>query len=387
MPPLLFALFLGTFAIGTTEFAVVGLLPDIAESLGVSISQTGLLVSVYALGVAVGGPAVVAITTSQSRKRTLLQLCAIFVVGHALAALAPDYGLLMGARVLAAVSHASFLGIAAMVAAESVPSERTARAVSLVWLGFSAASLVGVPGATAMGHALGWRAAFWMLAAIGVVAGLALQLWMPAAPRGEATSLGQETDAYAVSRRERKKVEMLFAHLKRILRLGRLRLRGPSGAKDEFLLAATAQNLRKLAKLIPFCAALHPARAVADEVRPARIVSINMWTDELLLRLVDRDRIASVTWLSQDGRNANMADVAATIPANHGLAEEVVSYHPDLVLAGVYTTRTTVQLLKGTGLKVVEFGVPKTIDGVRQQIRDVAKVIDEGARGEAHVAR
>ena len=193
MPPLLFALFLGTFAIGTTEFAVVGLLPDIAESLGVSISQTGLLVSVYALGVAVGGPAVVAITTSQSRKRTLLQLCAIFVVAHALAALAPDYGLLMGARVLAAVSHASFLGIAAIVAAASVPSERSARAVSLVWLGFSAASLVGVPGATAIGHVLGWRAAFWMLAAIGlIVAGLALQLWMPAAPRGKATSLGQE---------------------------------------------------------------------------------------------------------------------------------------------------------------------------------------------------
>ena len=192
VPPLLFALFLGTFAIGTTEFAVVGLLPDIAESLGVSISQTGLLVSVYALGVAVGGPVVVAITTSQSRKRTLLQLCAIFVVGHALAALAPDYGLLMGARVLAAVSHASFLGIAAIVAAASVPSKRSARAVSLVWLGFSAASLVGVPGATAIGHALGWRAAFWMLAAVGVVAGLALQLWMPGAPRGKATSLGQE---------------------------------------------------------------------------------------------------------------------------------------------------------------------------------------------------
>ena len=142
------------------------------------------------------------------------------------------------------------------------------------------------------------------------------------AARDKARAIAK-TEAYAVSRRERKKVEMLFAHLKRILRLDRLRLRGPSGAKEEFLLAATAQNLRKLAKLIPFCAALHPARAVADEVRPARIVSINMCTDELLLRLVDRDRIASVTWLSQDGRNANMAEVAATIPANHGLAEEV----------------------------------------------------------------
>ena len=182
MSPLLFALFLATFAIGTTEFAVVGLLPDIAASLDVSISRTGLLVSGYAIGVAVGGPIIVAFTSSQPRKRTLLQLCAIFVVGHALAALAPDYGFLMGARVLAAVSHASFLGIAAIVAAASVPPERSARAVSLVWLGFSAASLVGVPSATAIGHALGWRAAFWMLAVVGVIAGAALQLWMPASP-------------------------------------------------------------------------------------------------------------------------------------------------------------------------------------------------------------
>jgi MFS transporter, DHA1 family, inner membrane transport protein len=120
MSPLLFALFLATFAIGTTEFAVVGLLPDIAASLDVSISQTGLLVSGYAIGVAIGGPVIVALTSSQPRKRTLLQLCAIFVVGHALAALAPDYGWLMGARVLAALSHASFLGIAAIVAAGSV---------------------------------------------------------------------------------------------------------------------------------------------------------------------------------------------------------------------------------------------------------------------------
>ena len=100
MSPLLFALFLATFAIGTTEFAVVGLLPDIAAGLGATISQTGLLVSGYAIGVAIGGPVIIALTSSQPRKRTLLQLCAIFVVGHALAALAPDYGWLMSARVL-----------------------------------------------------------------------------------------------------------------------------------------------------------------------------------------------------------------------------------------------------------------------------------------------
>ena len=195
MSPLLFALFLATFAIGTTEFAVVGLLPDIAASLDVSISQTGLLVSGYAIGVAVGGPVIVALASSQPRKRTLLQLCAIFVVGHALTALAPDYGWLMSARVFAAVSHASFLGIAAIVAAASVPPERSARALSFVWLGFSAASLIGVPSATAIGHALSWRAAFWMLAVVGIIAGVALQLWMPASSRREVSSFRQEVVA------------------------------------------------------------------------------------------------------------------------------------------------------------------------------------------------
>ncbi len=128
------------------------------------------------------------------------------------------------------------------------------------------------------------------------------------------------------------------------------------------------------------------APAVADEAKPARIVSINMCTDELLLRLADRDRIASVTRLSQDRRNANMADAAAMYPANHGLAEEVISYHPALVLAGVYTSRTTVQILRGIGMKVVDFGVPKTLEGVRRQIRDLAAAIGESARGEALVA-
>ena len=116
------------------------------------------------------------------------------MAGHALAALAPDYGWLMAARVVAAVSHASFLGIPAIVRPQP-PPERSARAVSFVWLGFSAASLVGVPSATAIGHALGWRTAFWMLAAIGAIAGVAVQLWMPASRGGEASTLGREVVA------------------------------------------------------------------------------------------------------------------------------------------------------------------------------------------------
>jgi iron complex transport system substrate-binding protein len=126
--------------------------------------------------------------------------------------------------------------------------------------------------------------------------------------------------------------------------------------------------------------------ALAEDARPQRIVSINMCTDELLLRLADRDRIASVTWLSQDSRNGNMASAAAAIPANHALAEEVLSFHPDLVLSGVFTPRTTVDLLKRTGVRVAEFPVAQTLEDVRRQIREVAATIGETERGEAMVA-
>ena len=123
--------------------------------------------------------------------------------------------------------------------------------------------------------------------------------------------------------------------------------------------------------------------ALADDVRPQRIVSVNMCTDELLLRLADRDRVASVTWLSRDG---NMAAAAAGIPANHALAEEVLSFRPDLVLAGAFTPRTTVDLLERTGVPVAEIGVAQTLDDVRRQIREVAAAIGEKERGEAMVA-
>lgn len=123
----------------------------------------------------------------------------------------------------------------------------------------------------------------------------------------------------------------------------------------------------------------------AGEARPTRIVSINMCTDELLLRLADRRNIASVTWLSRDEINSNVAALAQAVPANHGLAEEVLAFRPDLVIAGAFTTRSTVQILRRTGVKVVEFGVPRTMDEVRAEIRDVAATIGERERGEAIV--
>nr|WP_047581048.1 ABC transporter substrate-binding protein [Methylobacterium sp. ZNC0032] len=120
--------------------------------------------------------------------------------------------------------------------------------------------------------------------------------------------------------------------------------------------------------------------------RPARIVSLNMCTDELVLRLADPARIASVTWLSQDPRNANMAEAARLIPANHGLAEEVLGFKPDLVVAGAYTTRATVSLLRRVGITVKEFGVPRNLAEMKAQIAKMAEVLGEPERGQALLA-
>jgi iron complex transport system substrate-binding protein len=113
-----------------------------------------------------------------------------------------------------------------------------------------------------------------------------------------------------------------------------------------------------------------PACSTEPAAKPHRIVSLNMCTDELVLRLADLEAIASVTWLSQDPRNANMAQLARAIPANHGLVEQVLALKPDLVVAGAYTTRSTVGLLKRVGAPLREFGVPRNLAEVRAQVLD-----------------
>ena len=128
------------------------------------------------------------------------------------------------------------------------------------------------------------------------------------------------------------------------------------------------------------------ASAASTRERPARIVSLNMCADELVLRLADPQRIASVTWLSQDPRNATMAEAARRVPANHGLAEEVLGFRPDLVVAGAYTTRATVSLLGRVGIAVHEFGVPRNLAEMKAQITEMAELLGEPARGEALLA-
>ena len=160
MGPTLAALALGGFAIGTTEFVAMGLLPQIAHGVAVSVPAGGHVVSAYAVGVVVGAPLLAGLGARLPRRTLLVGLMAAFAAGNLLSALAPTYGLLLAARFVAGLPHGAYFGVAALVAADLAGPERRARAVSRVLLGLSVANVVGVPAATWLGQALGWRAAF-----------------------------------------------------------------------------------------------------------------------------------------------------------------------------------------------------------------------------------
>ncbi|MCX4739557.1 MFS transporter [Streptomyces antibioticus] len=198
MPLALLALAVGAFGIGTTEFVMMGLLPDVAADLHTSIPTAGHLVSAYALGVVIGAPVLAAVTARRSRRAVLMALMGLFVAGNALSALAPDHGWLLAARFLSGLPHGAFFGVGAVVATNLVAPERKARSVSLMFLGLTVANIAGVPAATLVGQHLGWRAAFLGVSVIGVAAIVSLALLIPrtlpgaAAPgglRGELSAL------------------------------------------------------------------------------------------------------------------------------------------------------------------------------------------------------
>jgi iron complex transport system substrate-binding protein len=149
---------------------------------------------------------------------------------------------------------------------------------------------------------------------------------------------------------------------------------------------AVMQRRRLLWSLAAALAAVVHLGATDSGQKPRRVVSLNLCVDELLLRLADPRNVASVTWLARDPANSNVADLAAEIPVNHGLAEEIIPLNPDLVIAGIYTARPAVALLKRTGTPLAEVGVPKNLAEVRQQIRDVAARIGEREKGESVIA-
>jgi len=185
MPLSLLALALAAFGIGTTEFVIMGLLPEVAGDLGVSIPRAGLLITGYALGVALGGPFLALGTSRLPRKATLTGLMVVFVLGNLGCALAPTYSILMAARVGTALCHAAFFGIGAVVAASLVAPNKRAQAMALMFSGLTVANILGVPLGTWLGQAYGWRATFWAVALFGVGATFALVRWVPHQAAGE----------------------------------------------------------------------------------------------------------------------------------------------------------------------------------------------------------
>ena len=179
MPIAVLALTAGAFGIGTTEFIIMGLLIQVAADMHVSVPAAGLLISGYALGVFVGAPLLTLATRRLPRKSVLLTLMAIFTAGNAACALAPDYTTLMLARVLTSLAHGTFFGVGSVVATGLVAENRRASAIATMFAGLTVATLLGVPFGAWFGLMLGWRAAFWAVAAIGVVAFLILAVFVP----------------------------------------------------------------------------------------------------------------------------------------------------------------------------------------------------------------
>jgi len=170
MPLALWALALSAFAIGTTEFVIVGLIPTIAASLQVSVPSAGLLVSLYALGVAIGAPLLTAMTGRVPRKQLLLGLMVLFTVGNLVAWMAPNYMALMAARVLTGLAHGVFFSIGSTIATSLVPKEKAASAIALMFTGLTVALVTGVPLGTFIGQHFGWQATFLAVSMLGVIA-------------------------------------------------------------------------------------------------------------------------------------------------------------------------------------------------------------------------
>jgi DHA1 family inner membrane transport protein len=178
----LMALAIAAFGIGTSEFIIMGLLPNLSDDFHVSIPKAGVLVTGYALAVTIGAPVVAIATAKLERKSALLLLMGVFTLGNLACAVAPTYNLLFAARVLTALCHGAFFGIGSVVAANLVPRNQRAQAIALMFSGLTLANVLGVPAGTALGQAFGWRAAFWAIVPIGFLAAAAVFVLVPSQP-------------------------------------------------------------------------------------------------------------------------------------------------------------------------------------------------------------
>lgn len=201
MPIALLALTISAFAIGTTEFVIVGLIPTIAADLGVSLPSAGLLVSLYALGVAVGAPVLTALTGKVPRKALLLALMALFTIGNLVAWQAPGYESLIVARILTGLAHGVFFSIGSIIAASVVPKEKAASAIAIMFTGLTVALVTGVPLGTFIGQNFGWRATFLAVAGLGVIAFLGSLVFVPRnVPHSKPATIRQQLGVLAQPR-------------------------------------------------------------------------------------------------------------------------------------------------------------------------------------------
>lgn len=190
------ALAMGGFAIGTTEFVTMGLLPQIADGVDVSIPAAGHVISAYAVGVVVGAPVLAFLGARLPRRGLLVALMVAFVLGNAASALATNYELLTVARFAAGLPHGAYFGVASLVAATMAPAERRGRAVAMVMLGLSVANVIGVPAATWLGQTLGWRSAYWAVTVLGLATIVLVMAFVPACPGDAGASGRRELGAF-----------------------------------------------------------------------------------------------------------------------------------------------------------------------------------------------
>ncbi|MEB3370236.1 MFS transporter [Saccharopolyspora mangrovi] len=196
MPIALLALAIAAFGIGTTEFVMMGLLPEVATDLQVSIPDAGGYISLYALGVVIGAPVLTMLGLRARRKTMLLNMLVLFTVGNLFSAFAVNHETLLAARFVSGLPHGAFFGIGAVVAAGLVAADRRGQAISMMFIGLTVANIVGVPIGTQLGHALGWRWAFGLVAVIGVLALAAVSVLVPKQPKPTEVSLRGELLAF-----------------------------------------------------------------------------------------------------------------------------------------------------------------------------------------------
>ncbi|MFJ2217113.1 MFS transporter [Streptomyces sp. NPDC101062] len=213
MPLALLALAVGAFGIGTTEFVIMGLLPEVADAYGVPIPTAGFLVSGYALGVVVGAPLMTVLGTRIPRKRMLMLLMGLFVAGNTLSALAPTFGVMLTGRVVASLAHGAFFGIGSVVAANMVAPSRKAGAIAMMFTGLTVANVVGVPLGTFIGQNAGWRVTFLAVAGLGVLGLAGIARFVPEQPRAEGVRLRHELAAF-------RNVQVLLAMAMTVLGFG-----------------------------------------------------------------------------------------------------------------------------------------------------------------------